>query len=176
MSTPAARLPGRRVSLGIGLAWALGAGAGLLPQPAAAQGSPAPPVAWPRVRLLDGRLLDAPAVQHKAAVIVFFATTCGYCARHNQHVQRLLQASAGQPLQVLGVAHDRQADLVQRHLAAHGWTFDVTLDELPLHAVLSARRITPLTCVLDRQGRLREVIPGEMAADDVLGLARWAKA
>ena len=158
------------------LAWATGAATGLLPGLAAAQDSPAAPVAWPRVRLLGGRVLDAPAAQQKAAVIVFFATTCGYCARHNQHVQRLLQASAGLPLQVLGVAHDRQADTVQRHLATHGWTFDVTLDEQPLHAVLSARRITPLTCVLDRQGRLREVIPGEMSADDVLGLARWARA
>jgi len=36
--------------------------------------------------------------------------------------------------------------------------------------------VTPLTCVLDRQGRLREVIPGEMFADDVMGLARWARA
>jgi len=94
----------------------------------------------------------------------------------NQHVQRLLKASADLPLQVLGVAHDRQADTVQRHLAAQGWTFDVTLDEQPLHAVLSGRRITPLTCVLDRQGRLREVIPGEMFPDDVMGLARWARA
>ena len=176
MTTRAAPQPGRRDSLRAGLALALGAGAGLAPQWGAAQAAAAQPVAWPRVRLLDGRLLEAPALQQKAAVIVFFATTCAYCGRHNQHVQRLLKASAGLPLQVLGVAHDRQADVVRRHLADQGWTFDVTLDEAPLHAVLSARRITPLTCVLDRQGRLREVIPGEMFADDVMGLARWARA
>jgi hypothetical protein len=32
-----------------------------------------------------------------------------------------------------------------------------------------------MTCVLDRGGRLREVIPGEMAEADVLDLARWAR-
>jgi len=176
MSALSTRLPGRRDSLRAGLAWAVGAATGLASAPGLSLGDAGPPVAWPRVRLLDGRLMEAPAQQHRAAVIVFFATTCSYCGRHNQHVQRLLKASADLPLQVLGVAHDRQADTVQRHLAAQGWTFDVTLDEQPLHAVLSARRVTPLTCVLDRQGRLREVIPGEMFADDVMGLARWARA
>jgi hypothetical protein len=32
-----------------------------------------------------------------------------------------------------------------------------------------------MTCVIDRQGVLREVIPGEMAEDDVMGLAKWAR-
>lgn len=169
-------MPRRRDSLRAGVAWAMGAAAGGVPALAAGQFAAGPAVAWPRVRLLDGRVLEAPVSQQRAAVIVFFATTCGFCKRHNQHVQKLLRASAGQPLQVLGVAHDRRSDVVQQHLAEQGWTFDVTLDEAPLHAVLSARRVTPLTCVLDRQGRLREVIPGEMFEDDVLGLARWARA
>ena len=176
MTGPTPPSHARRSSLCAGVAWVAGAVAGLAPALGLAQAAAGAPVVWPRVRLLDGRPLPAPALQHKAAVIVFFATTCAYCGRHNQHVQRLLQASAGLPLQVLGVAHDRQADAVQRHMAAQGWTFDVSLDERPLHAVLSERRITPLTCVLDRQGRLREVIPGEMFADDVMGLARWARA
>jgi hypothetical protein len=29
-----------------------------------------------------------------------------------------------------------------------------------------------MTCLLDRQGRLLQAIPGEMAEDDVLGLPR----
>ncbi|MEY2655033.1 MAG: hypothetical protein RLZZ524_2061, partial [Pseudomonadota bacterium] len=40
---------------------------------------------------------------------------------------------------------------------------------------LSERRIVPLTCVIDRSGVLREVIPGEMAEDDVMGLIKWAR-
>jgi hypothetical protein len=37
-------------------------------------------------------------------------------------------------------------------------------------AALSMRRLTPLTVTVDRQGRLKQVIPGEMTADDMLGL------
>lgn len=133
-------------------------------------------VGWPEIRLLDGRVLAAPALRQRATVLVFFSTTCPFCKRHNQHVQKLAThaASAGLALQVLGVAQDRDADDVRRHMAQHGLRFDVSLDEQPLRASLSPRRIIPLTCVLDREGRLRELIPGEMSEDDVLGLARWA--
>lgn len=133
-------------------------------------------VRWPEVHLLDGRLLAAPAQRAQAAVLVFFSTTCPFCMRHNQHVQKLVAASAGLPLQVLGVALDRSADDVRHYLARRGLAFDVTLDERALRSVLSPRRVIPLTCVLDREGRLREVIPGEMFEDDVLGLTRWARA
>lgn len=161
--------------------WTLGALAlacgGFAPS-ASAQAVAAPAkgdlVAWPEVHLLDGRRLPAPALRGQATVLVFFSTSCPYCMRHNQHVQKLLAASAGLPLQVLGVAQDSSADGVRRYLEQRGLRFDVTLDERPLHAVLSPRRIIPLTCVLDREGRLREVIPGEMFEDDVMGLARWA--
>jgi hypothetical protein len=49
------------------------------------------------------------------------------------------------------------------------------MDAAALRAVLTARRSYPMTCVIDRQGVLREVIPGEMAEDDVMGLAKWAR-
>lgn len=131
-------------------------------------------ISWPELRLLDGRPLPAPALRQRATVLVFFSTTCPFCRRHNQHVQKLANASAGLPLQVLGVAQDRNADDVRRYLAQQGLRFDVSLDEQPLRSQLSARRVIPLTCVLDRAGRLREVIVGEMFEEDVLGLARWA--
>jgi hypothetical protein len=40
--------------------------------------------------------------------------------------------------------------------------------------VLSPRRVIPLTCVLDRDGRLREVIPGEMFEEDLLAMLALA--
>lgn len=133
-------------------------------------------VTWPTVALLDGRRLPPGHWQQQAVVVVFFATYCGYCLRHNVHVSRLIQQSQGLPLKVLAVAHDRHPDTVRQHLQQRGLRFDVTMDDQAMHAALSPRRVTPLTCVVDRQGLLREVIAGEMFEDDVLGLAKWAKA
>jgi peroxiredoxin len=131
-------------------------------------------VPWPEVTLLDGQRLSAAGLGAQALIVVFFATDCPYCKRHNSRIEALVQASQGLPLKVLGVAGDRDPALVKRYVQERGLSFPVTLDDAPLRAVLTQRRVIPLTCVLDTQQRLREVIPGEMSEDDVMQLARWA--
>jgi len=64
---------------------------------------------------------------------------------------------------------------VARHAAARGWSFPNTLDAEALAAALSRRRSVPLTAVVDRQGRLVEVVPGEMFEADVLAYLRLAQ-
>jgi len=146
----------------------LAGGAMLLPPLAVAQGAP---VAWPTITLLDGSSLSPQSWQGQPAVVVFWATYCAFCKRHNAHVDALYRASGGQ-LRVLGLALDRDADAVRQVVARHGWQFPVALDDGSLRARLTPRRVIPMTCLIDRQGRLLQAIPGEMAADDVLGLAR----
>ena len=132
-------------------------------------------VRWPDIGLLDGRRLAPSLPGQQASVVVFFSTTCPFCARHNVHVQKLRDAAAALPLRVLGVAHERDPAVVKRYAAARGLQFDISLDAGPLRAALSPLRGIPLTCVVDRQQRLREVIRGEMFEEDVLGLAKWAR-
>lgn len=136
----------------------------------------APRVTWPaRLPLLEGGELRPADLSGRAVVVVFFATDCAYCVRHMAHLRKLIDSVRGEPLTVLGVAHDRSPVAVREHLQRHGLTLPVTLEQAALHAALSPRRTIPLTCVIDRAGRLREVIPGEMFEDDVLQLARWAR-
>ncbi len=155
------------------LAWACGAlPAGLT----AALAAPEPvTVRWPAVSDLDGRPLPAPWLRGNATLVVFFSTGCAFCARHNARLDGLMQRQPGLPLTVLLAAQDSPPEGVRQHLARHGDRFEATMDSGPLHAALSPRRVTPLTVVIDRAGWLRETIPGEMADDDVRGLARWAR-
>ena len=147
------------------VAWALAA---------AAPAAPGQAVAWPEVTLLDGSRFGAAQAAGRALVVVFWSTTCPYCRRHNQHVEKLHRASAGRRLAVLGVARDGDTAAVRRHANAHGYTFPITMDQAPLAAALSARRVIPLTVTIDRAGRLLQVIPGEMFEDDVLELLQLA--
>jgi thiol-disulfide isomerase/thioredoxin len=140
----------------------------------AAPAQPGEPVAWPEVTLLDGRRWSAERARGKAVVVVFWSTTCPFCLRHNAHVARLQRESAGRPLEILTVARERDADAVRRYLAQHGYGFAVTLDAAPMAAALTTRRMIPLTVTVARDGRLKQVIPGEMFEDDVLELARLA--
>ena len=72
---------------------------------------------------------------------------------------------------MLGVALDTDIDAVQRYREANGDAFPVALDGGGLRQRLTARRVIPMTCVLHRQSRLLQAVPGEMSEDDVLDLA-----
>ena len=160
-------------AFGAGLLGVTGTAAGAAPQLAGP--SLGDVVQWPEIHLMDGRRLAPLQPGQQASVVVFFTTTCPFCARHNVHVQKLRDAAAALPLRVLGVAQERDPAVVRRYAATRGLQFDISLDAGPLRAALSPLRGIPLTCVVDRQQRLREVIRGEMFEDDVLGLAKWAR-
>ena len=59
-----------------------------------------------------------------------------------------------------------------RHLERHGLRFPVTLDQSPMSAALSSRNVIPLTVTVDRRGKLKQVIPGEMFEEEVLDLLK----
>jgi len=156
---------------------AAGTVAGLpwLAQPAAAAPTLAGQVVvWPEVALLDGGTWGPQQAAGQAVVVVFWSTTCPFCRRHNQHVQKLVRAAAGKALTVLGVARERDAEAVRRYAAQQGYGFPITLAHAPMAAVLSKRSMIPLTATVDRQGRLKHVIPGEMFEEDVMELLKLA--
>jgi thiol-disulfide isomerase/thioredoxin len=141
---------------------------------AAAPAEPGQAVAWPEVGLLDGGRFGPAQVAGRAMVVVFWSTTCPFCRRHNQHVEKLHRAAAGRRLAVLGVARDRDIAVVRHYAGQQGYTFPITTEQAPLAAALSARRVIPLTVTIDRGGRLLQVIPGEMFEEDVLELLQLA--
>jgi peroxiredoxin len=161
---------------GAALATGVGSAASAGAQPLrAAQPALGERVEWPPIRLLDGGAAVHPAPGGAATIVVFFSTTCPFCARHNEHVQKLLERSRGLPLRVLAVAHDRHEAHVRTYLQRRGLGFDVSLDHVAMRAALTPLKGIPVTCAIDRQQRLREVIRGEMFEADVLGLAKWSE-
>lgn len=144
----------------------------------AAPPQPGQPVTWPTVALLGGGTLAPAQWDGQVAVVVFWTTTCPFCRRHNQHVEKLHRAAqaAGAPLRVLGVAREKDAAAVQRYAQAQGYSFPITLDAAPMAAALSERRVIPLTAVVTRQGLLKQVLPGEMFEEDVMELLQLAQA
>jgi len=143
----------------------------------AAPAKPGEPVVWPEVQLLGGGMLPAAHWQGRAAVVVFWSLTCPFCRRHNAHIEKLHRAAqaSGVPLTVLGVVRERDASAVARHVQLQGYSFFNTLDVAALAAALSDRKMIPLTAVVDRQGRLKQVLPGEMVEEDVMELWQLAQ-
>jgi len=179
-------LPGRRHALGALALAATATGARVVAAGSATLGAIAATMAatddrleapaWPRILLLDGTTIDPGTWHGQAIVLVVWATYCAFCRRHNPRIEALHRATRGRPLRVIGVALDRDPDLVRRHAIEHGYTFPISLDADPLRARLGLRRVIPTTVTFDRRGRLLQRIPGEMAEGDVSALARLADA
>lgn len=159
--------PSRRDGLLAAVAIALLIAAGASPARAATQ-----PVAWPTLRLVDGSTVAPEHWRGRPAVVVFWATWCGFCERHNARIERLFRSLDGRGPRIIGVSIDGNARSVGRLVRERGWTFPVTLDEGSLRRQFTPWRIVPMTCLLDAQGIVRQCIPGEMSEDDVMGLAR----
>jgi thiol-disulfide isomerase/thioredoxin len=145
------------------------------PRASAAPASPGQRVSWPDITLLDGSRWSAAQWAGRPAVVVFWSTTCPFCRRHNQHVEKLFRAANGTALTVLGVARERDAAVVQRHARQEGYSFPITLDQGAMGAALSTRRMIPLTITVDRLGHLLQAIPGEMFEEDVMELLKLAQ-
>jgi thiol-disulfide isomerase/thioredoxin len=125
-------------------------------------------VRWPEVALLDGSTWSAERARGKTTVVVFWSTTCPFCLRHNAHIEKLRRAAGGRPLEIVTVARDKDPAAVRAYLERHGYGFAVTLAQGPMSAALYERRVIPVTVIVDRQGRLKQAIPGEMFEEDVL--------
>jgi thiol-disulfide isomerase/thioredoxin len=126
---------------------------------------------WPPLRSVLGEELAAERWAGVPVVVVFWATWCGYCRRHNAHIDRLHRSTDPARLRILGVALDRDAALVRRYLQQTGYGFTTVADGGALRERFTARRVIPMTCTLNAEGQLLQAIPGEMSADDVMALA-----
>jgi thiol-disulfide isomerase/thioredoxin len=142
--------------------------------PAAATAAALSPIVWPALLAPDGRPIDRAGWQGVPLVVVFWATWCAFCERHNARVDKLHRTLDPARLRVLGVALDRDGAAVQQYLRRHDYRFPVALEGGQLRTRFTPRRIIPMTCTVDAEGRLRQCIPGEMAEDDVMELARLA--
>lgn len=165
--------PGRRrwLAAAAGAAWAS-------QQPAWGQRTgPLPtPFTWPDITLLDGSTIPAASWHDTAAVLVFWATHCPFCRRHNAHVQKLHDLVAGQRLRVLTFATDRDPSKVRSYLQQQGYGFAVSLqDAEAMRLRLGLLRTIPTTVGISRSGRVGLAMPGEMFEEDVLAMAALAK-
>jgi thiol-disulfide isomerase/thioredoxin len=156
----------RQLLLGLGLS---------LAGRAAWAAAPGNAIVWPKLTLVDGSTLGPDAWQDTAAVVVFWATWCGHCRRHNEHIDKLHRLNTDPRLRVLGVAVDAEAPAVRRYLQGNGYGFPVVAGAPGLREQFTTRSMVPITGLVDRRGRLKHVIPGEMSEDDVLGLATLAR-
>lgn len=131
-------------------------------------------VAWSDVALVDGRVLRAADLRGKTVIVEFWATWCPFCAAQNPHMQKLHAQHGGKGLVVLTFSIDKDAAAVRKYMTERNYTFAVATAGPQTDAWFGRRKALPEVYVVDSSGRIvfREL--GEMFAEDVAALARFA--
>jgi hypothetical protein len=75
------------------------------------------------------------------------------------------------PIRVLGATTETNADKLVSYLRANQLHFPVVHIERGFRDQFSQRRVIPLTCLVEKSGRLLQSIPGEMGYADLYSLA-----
>lgn len=143
--------------------------AALATAPATAQAQPGYEVrpwvgATPPLRLddLDGRPLDLAAWRGKVVLINFWASWCEPCRAEMPSLGQLARRREVDGLAVVAVNFKESALTVRRFLERTPLAFPIMLDRDGTAARDWQVRIFPSTMLIDRNGRARGVVLGEM--------------
>lgn len=131
-------------------------------------------VSIPALTLLDGQERPKGYYDGKPVVIQYWASWCPFCARQNPYLQRLSETAEGTDLEVLAVSIDRKEADAWQYIQDTQYTFPAVMETPELLEVFGKRRVIPEIFVITAEGKVAEVIPGEMFEEDVLELIKYA--
>lgn len=100
----------------------------------------------------------APGADSRPTVLYVFATTCPWCVRNQANIRKLSEVASG--FRFIGIALDASSTLVADYVTKSGMAFPVLLG--PSKATVSAYALggTPMTIVVDSNGRVLKVWTG----------------
>jgi thiol-disulfide isomerase/thioredoxin len=137
--------------------------------------APGDRVEWKDVRLLDGRILPAAALDGRVVVVEIWASWCPFCGQQNPLLQELYDAQRGRGLEFLTFSIDREPAKARAYMRTHGYTFPSAMATAQSNKWFGPRRGLPELYVVDRSGRIVFKEANEMFPEDVRALARFAQ-
>lgn len=137
--------------------------------PASADVLPGQRVSWPTIQLVDGARLEAPALDGRVVLVVFWATWCPLCRTELPELQRFLAAQRGGDIEVLAISLDEAPAEVRDYARRTRFRFRFAMQTAALREIFGPVAAIPLMLIFDRQGVLRFK---HLGALDSRGLSR----
>jgi thiol-disulfide isomerase/thioredoxin len=137
--------------------------------------APGDRVLWKDVKLLDGRILPAGALDGRVVVVEIWASWCPFCGQQNPLLQQLYDAQAGRGLEFLTFSIDREPAKARAYMREHGYTFPAAMATAQSNKWFGPRKGLPELYVVDRSGSIVFKEANEMFPEDVRALARFAQ-
>ncbi len=134
----------------------------------------AQPVRWADIELIDGSILRAEDLQRSVVVVQVWASWCPFCAVQNPHVQKLYDEQRSRGMRFVAFSIDKTVDAARDYVRKRGYTFPVAMYSPAVEQWFGKRRGLPEMYVVDRAGQIVFTQRGEMFAEDIAALARFA--
>ncbi len=130
-------------------------------------------IAIPSTALIEGTVIKPEHWKGKVLIIERFATWCPFCKVQNPKLEKLLRTHKTKGLEVLALSIDKNPGDVPKYMRQHGYTFNTAMMTPGWEQVLGDVKGLPVTWVIGRDGKLKQVEAGELLDEDVAELARW---
>ena len=119
------------------------------------------------LRDINGRIVRLSNYQGKVVLINFWATWCPPCRAEMPDLVRLQRENAGQGLQIIGITYPPESkDRVRRFARSLKVNYPIVLGTRQIKAQFSSDETLPLTVVIDRDGKVSEIISGILLREE----------
>jgi thiol-disulfide isomerase/thioredoxin len=126
-------------------------------------------VAAPQFELRDvnGRIVRLSDYRGKVVVVNFWATWCPPCRAEMPELVRLQREHAKQGLQIIGITYPPEnKDRVRRFARSLKVNYPIILGTRQIKARFSSDETLPLTIVIDRDGKVTDIISGILLREE----------
>lgn len=111
---------------------------------------------------LDGREGTLDGLRGKVVLVNFWATWCPYCLKEMPAIQSFYEDYRAKGVEVVALSLDDNAKDAADYMRKHGYTFAAAMASPELQAALGPVDQVPMTMVIDRNGRLRHTVHGQV--------------
>ena len=112
--------------------------------------------------LLDGRKVSLEELRGKVVLVNFWATWCPYCRHEMPDMQRFYGDYRARGFEIVALSQDDDAEKVRQFILKEGYRFPVAMANGSHAAAFGGVSRLPTSFLIDKQGRLRKKISGQV--------------
>jgi len=116
---------------------------------------------------LNGRTVRLRAYRGKVVLVNFWATWCPPCRAEMPELIRMQREYASHGLQIIGITYPPETKTrVQRFARSLKVNYPIILGTRQIRARFSSEEVLPLTVVIDRNGKVNDIISGILLPEE----------
>lgn len=122
--------------------------------------------------LLDGQRVGLEQLRGRVVLINFWASWCVYCRREMPDMEQFWRDYRSQGFDILALSQDDTPVLAREFIEKEGYHFPVAMADADHAAALGGVSRLPTSFLIDRHGRVRHKISGQVHYDRLENLVK----